>query len=85
MYAYAANNPVKYTDPDGLSTNVDEETGCIISAVNDNDCGVYAYPITDGQRAEGPGLLIGMTGTPVFFVSNIKNDRDIQIPGQDKN
>jgi hypothetical protein len=72
-------------DPDGLSTCVDEKSGTIISATNDHDCGVYAYPTVDGQRVEGPGMLIGLTGTPGCFVSAPTNPDSIQISGQDNN
>jgi len=80
-----ANNPVKYIDPTGLSTCVDENSGIILSASDDRDCGVYAYPTVDGQRVEGSGLPNGLTGTPGYFASSPTGPRDIQIPGQDKN
>lgn len=85
LYHYAGNNPVKYTAPTGLSTCVDEKTGTILSATNDNDCGVYAYPTVDGQRVEGLGLLTGLTGTPGYFVSTLANPGIIQISGQETN
>ena len=84
-YVYCGNNPVRYVDPSGLSTCVDEKTGIILSATNDNDCGVYAYPTVDGQRVEGPGLLIGFTGNSGYFVSENLNPGNIQIAGQEKN
>ena len=84
-YAYCNGEPINKIDPLGLSTSVDEKTGIILSATNDNDCGVYAYPTVDGQRAEGPGLLIGLTGTPGYFASIPANPGNIQIVGQEKN
>ncbi len=84
-FLYCNCDPVNYTDPTGLSTSVDEKTGTILSATNDNDCGVYAYPTVDGQRVEGPGLLTGLTGTPGYFVSTPANPGNIQISGQETN
>ncbi len=84
-YVYCGNNPVRYVDPSGFSTCVDEKTGIILSATNDNDCGIYAYPTVDGQRVEGPGLLIGFTGNSGYFVSENLNPGNIQIAGQEKN
>lgn len=59
-------------DPDGLSTGVDEETNEIISASDDDDCGVYLFPTVDEKRVEGPGFLIGFTGTPGYFADKEK-------------
>jgi RHS repeat-associated protein len=82
-YAYCGGDPINKFDPNGLSTCVDEKTGTIISAANDNDCGVYAFPTVDGQRVEGPGFPIGLTGTPGYFAPATPNTGNIQISGQD--
>ncbi len=72
-YAYCRNNPVSFCDPTGMSTDVDEKTGTILNAQYDGDNGVYAFPTYNGERCEGPGLLIGLTGTPGYFASSDSN------------
>jgi hypothetical protein len=67
FYAYCGNNPVNYTDPFGLSTQVDEKPGTIFSYTHDGDNGVYAYPTYEGQRVAGPAGLVGFTTTPTYF------------------
>ena len=66
-------------DPTGLSTGVDENTGTIISASDDGDCGVYLYPTVDGERVEGPCFLMGLTGTPGCFASFSSVGSDVFI------
>lgn len=81
LYHYANNNPIKYIDPDGKNTGIDENTGRIISASDDQDCGIYLYPSIDGQRVIGPGFLIGITGTPGYFVRNKQSNMKLHIVG----
>ncbi len=41
-YLYCAGNPIKYTDPDGQSTQTDEN-GKVQKVIDDGDLGVYRY------------------------------------------
>ncbi|MBO4281932.1 MAG: RHS repeat-associated core domain-containing protein, partial [Bacteroidales bacterium] len=52
-YAYCANNPVKYVDPDGeeVSTHTDEN-GRVIAVFDDGDNGVYMH----GRNADGSSV-----------------------------
>jgi RHS repeat-associated protein len=64
VYHYAGNNPVKYTDPDGRTTEIDESTGKVKNVTFDFNFdfsdAVIAYPYSgDGTRLEGPGNYIG--------------------------
>jgi hypothetical protein len=62
VYHYAGNNQVKYVDPDGMTTEIDEATGKVMSVIDDGSNAVMAYPYSSGgTRLEGPGNYIGET------------------------
>jgi filamentous hemagglutinin len=65
-------NPVKYTDPDGKTTEIDELTGTVRNVVDDGNTAVLAYPYSnDGERLAGPAIYIGDT---MFWDSFISPD-----------
>jgi hypothetical protein len=73
-----------YMDPTGLSTQIDENSGKIISGYNDGDNGVYAYPTYEGQVVAGPANYVGETTSPDYFVNSEyqgKDIRDFEIGG----
>jgi filamentous hemagglutinin len=66
--------PLKYTDPDGKTTEIDEGTGVVKNVENDGSNAIVAYPYSsDGQRLEGPGNYIGET---MYWDSFISPDTD---------
>ncbi len=71
MYAYAANNPVKYTDPDGNSTEVtldDDGNYVVCGGCADDDVNIYII-----QNGERNGEILGKSLTPFSFLDNINN------------
>ena len=67
-----------YMDPTGLSTQIDENSGKIISGYNDGDNGVYAYPTYEGQVVAGPANYVGETTSPDYFVNSEYQGKDIR-------
>jgi len=68
LYAYAGNNPVKYTDPDGNSTEVtlDGEGNYIVTGGSaDEDRNIYI--MKNGARS---GEILGQSLTPYSFLGN---------------
>jgi hypothetical protein len=49
LFSYAANNPVKYVDPNGQSTYVDERGVVLLTDPADKDCGIYMQSSTEIQ------------------------------------
>ena len=71
LYAYAANNPVKYTDPDGNSTEVtldDDGNYVVCGGCADDDVNIYII-----QNGERNGEILGKSLTPFSFLDNINN------------
>jgi filamentous hemagglutinin len=68
----SGENPIKYTDPDGNTTEIDELTGAVKNVLDDDSTVVIAYPYSkNGERLEGPGNYIGDT---MFWDSFISPD-----------
>ena len=82
LYHYAGNNPVKYEDPTGMTTIVNENDDHVISVDYDHDTSILAYPYTaDGQRCEGPAQYYGKSMYVDSFVSpDTKNPVGIIYP-----
>ena len=60
VYHYAGNNPVKYVDPNGETTEIDEATGKVMNVIDDGSKAMMTYQYSDdGTRSEGPGNYIG--------------------------
>ena len=53
-YAYCLNNPVRYTDPTGMSTHTDS-LGYVLAVYNDDDLGIYRHDISH-ESYDGSGL-----------------------------
>ena len=72
-YTYCMNNPIKYVDPDGLSTHTDS-LGYVIEVYNDGDMGIYKHYIQSADyKGEGldakNGTLMGKTQNWDEFIS----------------
>ena len=69
-YAYCGGDPINYTDPNGLTTIVNEADGHVLDVQRDGDTSILAYPYTpDGQRCEGPAQYYGKTMYEDSFIS----------------
>jgi filamentous hemagglutinin len=65
LYTYAHNNPVKFIDPTGNSTWIDDE-GNVQNVIEDGDLGIYR---TLPEGVEGPPEKVGETHFWDAFIS----------------
>ena len=77
-YAYCNNNPIKYIDPDGRSTQVkklEDGTYQVIGGdINDKDRNIYVYTQDENGNYTKRGYSIGVTATMTsFYNSDEKN------------
>ena len=72
VYHYAGNNPVKYTDPDGRSTWIDQD-GLVRNVINDGDLNIYQW--------SGNGVYENIEG-PLSKESVIDNENPWKVVGE---
>ena len=74
-YGYCLNNPIKYVDPNGLSTwvmqNEDGTYRIVGGDLKDKDRNIYIYSIQDGQMVRGES--IGITTSITSFYNSDSN------------
>ena len=72
VYHYAGNNPVKYTDPDGRATWIDQD-GLVRNVINDGDLNIYQW--------SGNGVYENIEG-PLSKESVIDNENPWKVVGE---
>jgi RHS repeat-associated protein len=77
-FAYCLNNPVRYVDPDGRSTQVkllEDGTYEVIGGdLNDDDLNIYVYTKDDNGNYTVQGESIGVTTSITSFYDSYANE-----------
>jgi RHS repeat-associated protein len=77
LYAYTRNNPLKFSDPDGLKVRICDTNGNCVE-VSDSDANRYLYnkkyQQQSGYRTDGKGNIFDTQGNKIGTYQNISCD-----------